>query len=97
MAVKLPVTVLLAVSLMFLLSCSSGPPSDDDRTELVLKACSVLKEAGYWYDNLVGMLSNGLIRGEVNENIMGMAGTITNAYPDVYSTAGFCVSARLLE
>ena len=98
LAVKL--SVLLFIPLVFLLSCSSGPSSDDiesDQTELILKACRILEEAGWYYDNLVGMLSNGFIRGEVNENIMGMAATITNAYPYVPSAAGFCVSARLLE
>ena len=95
MAVKL--SVLLSISLVFLLSCSSGQSSDDvesDRMALAVKACRVLKEAGYSYDNLEGMLSNDVIRGEVNENIMGMAATITNAYPYVHSAAAFCVSAR---
>ena len=95
LAVKL--SVLLSISLVFFLSCSSGPssdPKDSPRVALTAKACRVLEQAGYSYDNLQGMVSNDVIREEVNEDVMGMAATITNAYPYVHSAAAFCVSAR---
>ena len=95
LAVKL--SVLLSISLVFLLSCSSDPSSDLTDVEhatLIVKACNVLQEAGYYYDNLTGLLSNGFIYGEVNDDIIGMAATITNAYPNVPKTAAFCLSVR---
>ena len=59
-----------------------------------MKACNVLEEAGYYYDNLTGLLSNGFIYGEVNDDIIWMAETITNAYPYVPGAAAFCIGAR---
>ena len=97
MAVNLSVTVLISISLVFLLSCSSGPSSDDKefaRIALTAKACRVLETAGYTYDFLQEQVINDITSEDVNEDVMGMAAAITDAYPDIWSAAAFCVDAR---
>ena len=97
---RLPVrlSVLLSISLVFLLSCSSGPDPSDDiefaRVALTAKACRVLETAGYTYDFLQEQVLNDITSEDVNEDVMEMAAAITNAYPDIWSAAAFCVDAR---